>query len=79
MAIINSPPRESNFIPAWLNFFNQAYRILKSQSESGTTAQRPTTDLWIGRRYYDTTLSMPVWVQQVNPTVVWKDAAGNTV
>ncbi len=48
-------------------------------TESGTTAQRPTVNLWIGRPFYDTTLNKPIWVNAVTPSVVWKDSAGTTV
>lgn len=53
--------------------------ISNSVTEYGTTAQRPTTNLWIGRPFYDTTLNKPVWVNAVTPSVVWKDATGLTV
>lgn len=45
----------------WTAFFEQVFLICFSQSQSGTTAQRPTKRLYIGRRYYDTTLVMPVY------------------
>lgn len=83
--MIEEPPNLSPFQlgkginPSWANFFSAAYRILNSLTQSGTTANRPTTILWIGRRYYDTTLSKPIWVNQVTPSIVWKDAAGVTV
>lgn len=60
----------------WLNFM---WLAANSLTESGTTAQRPTDKLWLGRVFYDTTLNMPVFVNAVTPAVVWKDAAGNTV
>ncbi len=52
--------------------------IANSVQSSGTTAQRPTTGLWIGRFYFDTTLGIPIWVQSVGP-VVWVDATGTPV
>lgn len=45
---------------------------------SGVTADRPTKDLFVGRQYYDTTLSKPIWLSGVRPTV-WRDAAGVAV
>ena len=59
----------------WLNLI---WLAANSVTESGTTAQRPTSSLWIGRYYYDTTLNLPIYVNSVSPAV-WKDAAGNTV
>ena len=38
----------------------------------GTTAQRPTTGLYDGKRYYDKDLNKPVWWNGSN----WRDAAG---
>lgn len=63
----------------WLQWFNQASTVLFANQQSGTTVNRPIKNLWIGRRYYDTTLSKPVYIYQVTPSVVWKDAAGTTV
>lgn len=62
------------FFREWYSWLNQVFRICFAQQQSGTTALRPTTGLWIGRRYYDTTLSKPIWVSQVTPTVVWSEA-----
>lgn len=61
--------------PAW---FERVFLILHAQQEHGTTAHRPTTRLYVGRRYYDETLSLPIWIASLNPAV-WKDAAGNVV
>lgn len=62
----------------WMTWFNQAYTILFAAQSSGTTGQRPTTNLWVGRTFYDVSLGKPVWVNSVNPTV-WKDASGSVV
>lgn len=53
--------------------------VADTLTQSGTTAQRPSTRLWVGRFYYDTTIGLPIWVSAVTPSIVWKDAAGNTV
>ena len=42
--------------------------------KSGTTTQRPTTNLIVGIQYFDTTLGQPIWW---NGTA-WVDALGNT-
>ena len=51
----------------WANWLTRAWQILSSQEESGTTLQRPTTGLWVGRRYFDTSLGAhgkPIWVNK---------------
>lgn len=79
MAVINNPPNPDKNIPqVWYDWFYQAFRLLFALQQSGTTADRPTINLWVGRTYYDTTLQKPIWVRSINPTV-WKDAAGVTV
>lgn len=84
--MIQEPPslgqilgQNGRFSVSWVNWFSSVFRICNSLVESGTTAQRPTSSLWVGRRYYDTTLNKPIWVNAVTPSVVWKDAAGTTV
>lgn len=42
---------------------------------SGTTAGRPSSGLYPGYQYYDTTLGKPIWYSGS----VWKDSAGTTV
>lgn len=59
----------------WSNWFSRATSILVAAQQSGTTADRPTKLLWLGRRYFDTTLGKPIYVKSVNPTV-WVDGAG---
>ena len=53
-------------------------KVLQSATESGTTANRPTVELWIGRRYFDTTLGHPVYLKSVRPSV-WVDGTGSAV
>ena len=67
-----------SFTPVWIAFFQRVLSVVNAGQQSGATADRPTTGLWIGRRYYDETLSKPVYVRSVRPTV-WKDAMGTTV
>lgn len=45
----------------WANWFTKAQAILFASSQSGTTALRPTTALYVGRPYFDTTLGYPIW------------------
>ena len=63
---------------SWLNWMNLAHGSVVSVRQSGTTANRPTQGLWVGRQFFDTDLGHPVWVQSVGP-VVWVDATGAAV
>jgi len=49
------------------------YRI--AREEIGNTSQRPTSNLYQGRPYFDTTLGKPIWYDGS----VWRDATGATV
>lgn len=62
----------------WMQWLSWVHRVVSACTQSGPTADRPTTVLWIGRQYYDTTLNKPVYVRAVKPTV-WRDAAGSIV
>ena len=48
-----------------------------SANRSGTTANRPTTQLFVGRQYFDTDLNKPIWRNAANSG--WVDAVGATV
>jgi hypothetical protein len=60
---------------AWTGFIDSIFAVCFAQSQSGTTAQRPTVGLYVGRRYFDTTEGIPIFY---NGTA-WIDAAGNSV
>lgn len=62
----------------WGQWLSRTHDIVVSLQQSGPTADRPTKVLWLGRRYFDTDLGIPVWVQSVKPTV-WCDATGSAV
>lgn len=62
----------------WEAVFSRWHAIILTGQDAGTTAKRPTTNLWIGRQFYDQTLNKPVYVSSVRPTV-WRDAAGTIV
>jgi len=68
----------NNVTIAWDQWFSRVQGIVSSVQQSGATAERPTSNLWIGRRFYDTTLNLPVYVSAVRPTV-WRNAAGAVV
>lgn len=68
--------------PAWAAWFTQVDAVVKAGKTSGPTSERPTTQLWIGRPYFDKTLNIPIWVQSVpaKPApAVWCDATGTPV
>jgi hypothetical protein len=70
--------RAGNFTPAWAGWFSQAQQILQDAANSGTTAQRPTTILYIGKPFFDTTLGVPICLKSVNPPV-WVNGVGAVV
>lgn len=43
------------------NWFARAWEILSAAEQAGTTANRPTSNLWVGRPYWDSTLGLPIW------------------
>lgn len=45
----------------WSTWFTKVFQACFSIYQSGTTAERPTTNLWVGRSYFDTTLGVKVW------------------
>lgn len=63
----------------WAQFIQRTHNNAKTLQQSGVTADRPTSVLWIGRFYFDTTINKPIWIKQVKPAVVWIDAAGGVV
>lgn len=67
-----------NAVVTFAVWITRIQAIASSLQQSGTTANRPTSVLWIGRRYFDTTLGIPIWVQSVAP-VVWCNATGAAV
>ena len=62
----------------WQQWFSRVNSIVQTGQQAGTTANRPTSQVWIGRQYYDQTLNKPVYVSAVKP-IVWRDAAGTVV
>jgi len=71
--------KTGKLLPQWFSWFSAVYTlILLPQGNNGTTANRPTTNLWIGQMYLDTTLGKPIWILSLNPTV-WIDATGASV
>lgn len=57
---------------SFMTWLQQVSYLLTGLSESGTTADRPTKGLWVGRPYFDTTLGQPIWYDGTG----WVDATG---
>jgi hypothetical protein len=78
---INVPlvDKQGNQAPVWQAWFNSVYTWCVGNGQSGTTTQRPTYGLFIGRQYFDTTLGYMVAVKTVSPSVVWVNGAGTPV
>lgn len=73
---------DGNLLTAWAVFLNRTHNNARTLQESGTTADRPTSLLWIGRFFFDTTLGKPIWVKSVPAkpaAAVWCDATGASV
>lgn len=56
----------------WANWLMQLWGFVFDLQNSGTTAQRPTTNLYVGKVYFDTTLVYPIWWDGSQ----WVDATG---
>ena len=64
----------------WASWFKIAFLILFADQQSGTTAQRPTTNLFPGRPYFDTSLGAhgkKIWVDKSGSA--WVDGTGASV
>ncbi len=64
----------------WSSHFTQVFNIVFAQSQAGTTAERPTKGLYVGRRYFDISLGAkgrPIYVDKTG--LAWADADGNPV
>ena len=62
------------------SWFQSVFLVCFGLTQSGTTLQRPTTNLWPGRMYFDTSLASdgrPIWVNK--DVDGWVDGDGNSV
>jgi hypothetical protein len=81
MSVITEAPKDAPlgkggmFNWAWLQWFQSVHLTASTTQESGPTTQRPTKNLWIGRRFFDTTVGKPVYLKSTAPNV-WVDGAG---
>ncbi len=79
--MISPPPNQQSIQDAngkitysWVEFTTEVYIGIKAAQTSGTTAQRPIKNLWIGRQYFDTTLGYSINLKSVKPNV-WVNGA----
>lgn len=63
---------------SWSSWIGKVRMLAGTLNDYGTTANRPTQDIWVGRFYFDTTLNKPIWVKTVSP-IVWVDATSAVV
>jgi hypothetical protein len=64
--------------PEWRNQFIIIQAAVNSIGISGATTARPTTGLYVGFMYFDTTLGYPVFCSQVTPSIEWVNSQGDT-
>jgi hypothetical protein len=83
--IPNAPllDEQGNITPPWLQVLRIWGVTVQAVRASGTTAQRPTSGLWVGQQFYDTTLNQPIWCYDVALAAAgaggWADADGMTI
>ena len=83
MALINIPPIvpgtvDETGLPsrAMSNWMMKVFRLCFDTQNSGTTAQRPTANLYPGKFYFDTSLGAngkPIWVNKASTGWVLAD------
>lgn len=61
---------------SWKQWFSQVSVTVNAARQSGSTADRPTRVLWVGRRYFDTDLGLPVYFLTAG---IWVDSTGAVV
>lgn len=83
--MIGNPPVQSSLVvkdgvamwtQPWANWMTASWQILFAASQSGLTADRPTTNLWVGRPYFDTSLGAngkPIFVNKLGTGWVLAD------
>lgn len=62
--------------PGWVSYFQGLFA--GAQPQGGSTANRPIAPA-LYQYYFDTTLGIPIFCNQVSPTVAWCDATGVSV
>lgn len=84
MSEISKPPvlekfnQDGSLSQGWQQWMEDVRNKASTAGESGTTANRPTTGLFVGRRFFDSTLGHPIYLKTISP-VVWVDGTGTVV
>ena len=60
----------------WRNQVVVIQLAVNSLYQYGTTAQRPTKNVYVGQMYFDTTKGFPIFIKSLNP-IVWVNGAGS--
>ena len=60
---------------SWTRWLEKVGLYVGTLSDAGTA--NPTTNLWVGRMFYRTDLTKPVWCSAI--TGVWRDSAATIV
>jgi len=68
-------PLDKSMPRAHIAWYASVGRLLNALVGTGTTAQRPTVGLYVGRVYFDSTLGHPIWYDGTQ----WVDATGTGV
>jgi hypothetical protein len=68
---------QDQFLNVLRLYFNQIdnFTFILSAPPSGTTANRPTINLFVGQMYFDTDLNYPIWWDGTD----WVDSTGTVV
>ena len=75
----NSPITDRYFLSVpWVQWLTKAWLLISTINDSG--AARPTTNLFVGRQFFDTALGYPVYIVSVSGGIAsWVDGQGNSV
>jgi hypothetical protein len=73
MSLVSPPPSQVAMVdkdgvnnPSWVEYFSAIYFSVIYTQQSGTTAKRPTKNLFVNRQYFDTTINRPIWYTGTN-------------
>jgi hypothetical protein len=78
--VLDVTGKVAHFREPLVQWFKKLFIVAFDQQTSGTTAQRPTADLYVGKFYFDKDLGTegrPIWRNKDNDG--WCDADGNAV
>lgn len=70
---------KGKLLEPWGGWFSQVQTMLLNFGLSGATSARPTTNVWVGMIYFDTTLGYPVFCKTAGATPTWVNASGTSV